>query len=230
MLKFGIISQIDAAKGLARVKFDDINIVSSWLHIAVPISYKDQVQFPFFVNQHVYCMMDELCERGVICGAIYDEKNSPSAGDANKVRLKFENGLKLEYDRSAKKLSVTGTGDVEINTTGKLDATVTGDATVKALNADVEATVKATLKAPTVDIDAVTTNVTGVLNVTGIVSCAGIAAAAGSGGPGNATIAGNLTVTGTVQGGTVKEGVIQLGTHKHTGVTTGPGTSGTPTP
>lgn len=47
---------------------------------------------------------------------------------------------------------------------------------------------------------------------------------------GNGTVNGNLNVTGNLTGGTVKEGLIELGTHKHTGVTTGTGTSGGPTP
>lgn len=230
MLKFGIISEVIAVKGMARVKFDADGIVSAPLHCAISSSLNDQVQFPYNINQHVYCIMDDRCERGVIAGAIYDEGNAPEGGDANIVRLKFKDGLELKYDRSAKKLSVLGTGDVELNTDGGLDATVTGDANVKALNATVEATVKATMKAPVVDIDATTTNVTGVLNVTGVVACAGIAASAGSGGSGDATIAGDLNVTGTVSGGAVKEGAIQLGTHKHSGVTTGGGISGTPTP
>lgn len=42
--------------------------------------------------------------------------------------------------------------------------------------------------------------------------------------------AGNIVTTGEVNGGTVKQGLIVLGTHKHTGVQTGGGTSGGPTP
>lgn len=224
MLKFGIISQIDAAKGLARVKFDDLGIVSNWLHVAVAISYKDQLQFPLFVNQHVYCHMDDQCERGVVAGAIYDEKNTPAGGDANVVQMKFENGLQFKYDRGAKKLSVTGTGDVEINTTGKLDATVTGDANVSCLNAKITATVKCTIDAP-------------IMEATGILKASAIQTTGPTGSPGlhidengNMTTTGDFTSTGTVQGAAVKEGAIQLGTHKHIGVTTGSGTSGTPTP
>lgn len=41
---------------------------------------------------------------------------------------------------------------------------------------------------------------------------------------------GNISTTGTIEGGTVKQGLIVLGTHKHTGVQTGGGTSGGPTP
>lgn len=223
MLKFGIISQIDAAKGLARVKFDDINIVSSWLHVSASVSFRDQAQFPLFVNQHVYCMMDDQCERGVVCGAIYDEKNVPAGGDATIVRLKFENGLELKYDRAAKKLSVAGAGDVEINTTGKLDATVTGDATISCLNAKIAATVKCTIDAPI-------TEALGILKASAIQTTGPAGPGLHIDASGNVTTSGDITSTGNLQGATVKEGAIQLSTHKHIGVTTGSGTSGTPTP
>lgn len=43
-------------------------------------------------------------------------------------------------------------------------------------------------------------------------------------------ITGGLTVSGAIAGATVTAGGIGLTTHKHTGVTTGGGTSGGPTP
>lgn len=209
---------------MARVKFDDDNIVSAPLHCAVPSSLDDQVQFPFNINQHVYCIMDERCERGVIAGAVYDEGNTPAAGNANVVRLKFKDGLELKYDRSAKKLSVLGTGDVEINTTGKLDATVTGNAKLTtAGQAEVIATTEIKLTAP-------------VTEVSGLLKCGAILTTAPSGpglhidASGNMTTSGKIESTDEVKGATVVQGAIQLGTHKHTGVTTGVGTSGLPTP
>jgi hypothetical protein len=44
------------------------------------------------------------------------------------------------------------------------------------------------------------------------------------------TVNGNLTVNGTIAGTAVVQGSINLGTHRHLGVTVGAGTSGTPTP
>lgn len=41
---------------------------------------------------------------------------------------------------------------------------------------------------------------------------------------------GNIITSGNIEGGTVKQGTIVLGTHRHTGVQTGGGTSGGPTP
>jgi phage baseplate assembly protein gpV len=231
MLKFGIISEILAAKGMARVKFDDDGIVSAPLNCAVPSSKDDQVQFPYNINQHVYCIMDDQCERGVVAGAVYDESNTPAGGDANIIRMKFKDGLEFKYDRSAKKLSVLGTGDVEINTTGKLDATVSDDANVTCKNAKVVASIQAEVQATTeIKLTAPITEVSGILK------CASIQTT-GPAGPGlhidadgNMTTSGNFESTSEVKGATVKQGTVVLGTHVHSGVTTGGGTSGAPVP
>lgn len=45
---------------------------------------------------------------------------------------------------------------------------------------------------------------------------------------GAVNITGDLTVTGTIEGGTVTDGSIDLGTHKHTGVTSGGSNTGGP--
>jgi phage baseplate assembly protein gpV len=226
MLKFGIISEVIASKGLARVKFDDDGIVSAPLHSSAPSTLDDQVQFPFNVNQHVWCMMDERCERGVIGGAIYDQGNGPAGGDSDIIRMKFQGGLEFKYDRGNNKLSIQGTGDIEINTTGKLDATVTDDAKVTCQNAKVTAHLEAEIIATTnIKLTAPTTIVSGALQ------CASIITTASPGGAGlHIDSSGNLKTSGSVEGSAVKEGIIQLGTHKHPGVTTGGGTSGTPIP
>ena len=45
MLKFGIISNIDLAKGLAKVFFEEDGIDSDWLQISVMKSLNDQIFF-----------------------------------------------------------------------------------------------------------------------------------------------------------------------------------------
>lgn len=219
MLKFGIISELDAPKGLARVLFPDAdNIVSNWLPVSVPLTLNDKISVPLFVNEHVWCVMDDNLEYGVIGGAIYSTEDTPASGNANKVSIQFAQGLLVEYNRSNKTLSVSGSGKVKID--------VNNDVEIKSAT-------KVTLIATTeVDITAPLTKVTGAMNVIGTLTAGAIAAsgAGGSGGSGNVSVDGNLNVTGNVTGGQVKEGLIRLGTHKHTGVATGGGTSGTPTP
>lgn len=213
MLKFGRICEVDAVNGLGKVHFTQENIVSDWLPFSVPISLDDQVQFPVHITQHVWCMMDDRCEDGVIGGAIYDTGNLPVDGDADIVRVKFVGGLSVEYNRNDKSLSIKGTG--------KIDIDVTGDVTVKCnkavIDADTEIEAKAltkiTLQAPIVE-------------ATAILKAASIQIAGG----GTMTSDGDIITTGKVTASEVSEGAIRLGTHKHTGVTTGGGTSGTPVP
>jgi hypothetical protein len=78
----------------------------------------------------------------------------------------------------------------------------------------------------TVAIDAPATTVSGTLVVTGALTAATLATA----GAGGASIGGGMNVTGAITAGSVTAGGIGLATHKHTGVTTGGGTSGGPTP
>lgn len=222
MLKFGYITEVDAAKGRARVKFDgEDGIVSYWLPMAQAKTSPEKFLIPFDVNEHVYCMMDERLEYGVICGAIYDQKNSSTGGNNDKFRLQFVGGLLVEYNRTNNTLAISGPGDfkVDINGTGK------GKVNIKCNQAVVESLTDAEVKATTlVKLTAPAVVCSGTLQATAI----GVGTSPP--GSGNMAITGDMNVTGKVEATEVKEGSIRLGTHKHSGVTTGGGTSGTPVP
>jgi len=220
-LKFGKITAIDFAKGLARVTFEENdNLVTRFLPMSMPKTLQDKFIIPFDVNEHVWCIMDEHCEDGVIGGAIYDAKNQPPSGSAEgETMIKFLPNLLLKYSRNSQTLSIEGTGVLNIE--------VSGNASIKCSNATVQAQLKATIEATTqIDLKAPVINAFGVLNAGAIATSTG----PGFSGGGNATITGDLTSTGKLEGAEVKEGTIRLGTHKHTGVQTGGGVSGTPTP
>lgn len=119
MLKFGNICDIDAAKGLARVEFDDDGITSAWLPIVTSGTSGNKYSHAFDVNEHVACMMDENAENGVIVGAIYSAAAQPDGGNKDKVRVVFSDGASVEYDRAASKLSVkVGTTELDITEDG----------------------------------------------------------------------------------------------------------------
>lgn len=215
MIRFGIICDIDAAKGLARVDFIEDGIVSDWLPIIVPKGLGDSFSWMLDINEQVACLMDKHAEDGVILGAIYSNANQPNGGNKDKFRVVFSDDTVIEYDRAAHKLTADVKGAVEVKATGDVDVETATNATVKA--------VLVTLDAP---------NVT----CTGILTAAQIATAPGTGGTGaleidgDITVTGNVTADGDVEGTDVKAGIISLLTHKHTGVSTGGGTSGTPVP
>jgi len=212
MLKFGIISEVDAPNGKARVQFPDADgIVSNWLPVSSPKTLKDKFSIPFDVNEHVWCLMDDELEFGVIGGAIYSKTETPGdLGDADVIGINFEQGLHIEYTRSTRILSITGDNKFTVN--------VSGDVTVQSAT-------KVKVIAPLVEITAASITASGNLTVAGTVQAAGFSGVAGAGGAGDMTVQGSITATGEITAGT-----IPLKTHKHTGVTTGGGVSGTPTP
>jgi len=222
MLRFGHISEMDAVKGMARVKFDgEDGVVSYWLPLSMPGVVDGKFMMPYNINEHVWCMMDENLEYGVIGGAIYDAANNNSGGANNKIRLQFVGGLFVQYDRQSNTLAIGGTGDIniDINGTGK------GKVNIKCNQAVIESLTDAEVKAATViKLTAPAVLCSGTLQATSI----GIGTAPPA--SGNIEVSGNMNVTGKVEANEVKEGTIRLGTHKHTGVQTGGGVSGGPTP
>lgn len=119
MFKYGYISEVDASKGLVRVNFPDDEIVSNWIAVSVPKTKDDEYFILPDVNEHVWCIMDEHCENGVVGGSLYDAKKRPSAGSDNVSYIKFKDGTVVKYDRTAHKLTVTvGTIVYEISQDG----------------------------------------------------------------------------------------------------------------
>jgi phage baseplate assembly protein gpV len=120
MLKFGKITELDAAKGLARVAFDeDDGLVTKFIPMAQSKTGQDKFIIPYDINEHVYCIMDETCDDGVIAGAIYDAANLPSGGAEGKIRAVFVPNMIIEYDRNTSTLSIIGDArlNVKIGTT-----------------------------------------------------------------------------------------------------------------
>lgn len=107
MLKFGIISEVDTTKGLARVNFDDDNIVSGWLPVSVPKSLNDKFFAMPDINEHVWCMMDENAENGVIGGSLYDASSQPAGGGVDIVAIQFNDSSRVEYNRNSHVLTIT---------------------------------------------------------------------------------------------------------------------------
>ena len=214
-LKFGKITEVDAAKGLAKVTFaEDDNLVTRFLPMSMPKTLKDKWSIPYDINEHVWCIMDENCEDGVIGGAIYDSANSPN-GAIGKSSVHFVGNMSVEYDRATATLKINGNGNVKIDTTG--DVTINcNHAIIKSLTSvDITAVTAINLNAPMVACSAA-------------LAAAAITTVSGAGGSGNMSIAGDITSTGAITAAEIKEGAIRLSTHKHIGVQTGAGTSGTP--
>lgn len=207
MLRFGNISEIDVNTGYARVRFTDNEIVSDWLQVVVMGAISTKFFHMFDINEQVACLMDENDEEGVILGALYNDDTKPTGGDKDVVKVNFPDGSFVSYNRSSH--------EYDINIQGKVNITSSGETTIEAQSVSVQAT--------NVDITSMT-SITGNLTVSGSVTAASISAPVI--GAGGLSISGdNISTPGEVTAGGVG-----LKTHKHIGVTTGSGTSGTPTP
>lgn len=210
MLKFGIISEVDFENGLARVNFTEDGFVSAPLKMAVSRSGIDKVSFPFDINEHVYCIMDENMEFGVIAGAVYDEGNKPSSdAGKGKLTLSFGDNSTIIYDRISHTLNID----------------IKGKTTIKCEDAEIEASTAVNVKSPSTVIDGVLT-VNGAATVTGVLSMGGIAGVSGAPIPGGAA---ELSVKKVTASDDIVAGNIGLKTHKHTSAASGSPTS-TPIP
>lgn len=135
MLKFGIISDVDPTKGLVRVNFDDDEIVSNWIPVSFPRTSEDEFAFSYDANEHVWCIMDEHCENGVVGGSIYDAKKKPSLGAPDLFYIKFKDGTVIKYDRAAHALTIT-INNASYNLTASGHGISNGSETLKKIISD----------------------------------------------------------------------------------------------
>ncbi|MBO9674411.1 MAG: phage baseplate assembly protein V [Sphingobacteriaceae bacterium] len=208
MLKFGIISEVDAAKGLARVYFPEDDFVSGWLKMAVMRAGIDHFSFPFDIKENVYCLMDEGWEYGVICGSFYDENKLPEGSEAGKLKLSFGDNTAIIYDRKTSILSFDIKGKVNIDCT----------------EANLTSTGKVNIEANEVNINSIETNVDGILNVSGAANIQGVVSMGGISGISGAAVNGasaQLNVSKLTASDDVTAGAISLKSHKHTSAASG---------
>lgn len=197
--KFGFISEVK--KGFVRVSFEDDGIVSAWLPVMVQRSLNDKASWPFEIKEHVFCMMDEHLEYGIVQGAIYSDEDEPDDDEGTgRFRKLFSDGSFIEYDKNTHVLTANIQGKIKAIATDDIEATT--DTEIKAT-----ATVKITCTAPNIKLD-------GDVLITGDVVA-------------QKTILATDTITSNAD---VITGLIHLKTHKHSGVVSGGAISGTPVP
>lgn len=104
-MRWGTISEFDDQKYLAKVDFQEDNIVSGWLMIISRGSQDTKDEFPFDKGELVCCLTDEFMERGVVIGSSFNETDTPDAKSKDKYQVKYSDGTIVQYDRSAHKQS-----------------------------------------------------------------------------------------------------------------------------
>lgn len=127
IVRVGRVSSVNPAACTVRVAFDDKdNLVSFDLPVIVPQTLKNKDYILPDVGEHVVCLfLPNGLAQGFCLGAIYSAEDVPPASDANKRVIQFEDGTRIEYDRTEHILTINAVGPVNIIAAGNVN--VTGD-------------------------------------------------------------------------------------------------------
>lgn len=216
MYRTGTISDRQPEKGLYRVKFDEDDMVSGWLHLTVKKTFKDSSTHALDINEHVACLVDENCENGCIVGAIYSTADQPKNATGDTEATTFSDGTTVIYDRSSHTLTVNVKG-------GNIQITTTDEVSVDCKNATVKAAVAAKVDTPEAEFTG-NVKVDGNLVIGGNMNGGGNLSLSG-----DSQIAGRLNVTQQITGDAdirAGGGAVGLLTHTHAVA----GAVGTPSP
>jgi phage baseplate assembly protein V len=205
MLRYGHITELDATKGMAKVMFDEDNIVSDWLQIVVRNSISNKSESWFDVNEFVCVMMDKHDEEGVILGAVYHEGNTPPIGDKDTVGVTFPDGTVIKYNRSDSKFTIECVGEVNVSCT---KANVTAS--------------------DSVNMDTPSAQFTGDVSVQGTLSASGLTSSGDVEASGDIKADGSMKALGQVEALSGTPLVVHLSTHNHPTAPTGPISPPTP--
>lgn len=210
MLKQGLICELNANDGTARVKFMDDDVISNWLPISVVRAGQFQFICPFSINEQVWCVMDESCTNGVIAGSTYNKKMPvPEGTTENNLILTFGNNSTITINGEDQTLKIDIEGDCEVKSGGNVKIEAVGNVDVKATSAKVDATsveikgaATAKIQSASITLEAATVTATGTLAVAGGITAASIAAGSFSGPSGGAmTSSSDIITTGDVKAG-----------------------------
>ena len=136
LLQFGRVESVTPAG--ACVRFDDLDgMVSDPLRVVVPRASKDKAHHAPDVGALVACVVDELCEDGVVLGEVYCAGAGPATENSDLWYWKMADGSEFEFDRTSGALRIKTTGDITIETAG---------------SATMKAAVKIVLDAPLVQV------------------------------------------------------------------------------
>lgn len=106
MLRFGIVSQINALNALARVSFQDDESTSYWLPVLQTKTLKDKFYVMPDIGELVACLMDENSEDGVILGTIYSTEDVPVTQSEKEISMNLEDGSYINANKESQTLTV----------------------------------------------------------------------------------------------------------------------------
>jgi len=118
-LLFGIITETQPDKGLARVEFTEDGIITAPLPYLVQGSTDNKFTYFLPVGTQVACLMDSAVEDGLILGTFYNDEDLPDSGAVGVYRAKFSDGAEIEYNTEESRLSAKiGTTEIVVTPDG----------------------------------------------------------------------------------------------------------------
>lgn len=133
IIRIGEVSSVDAAKGTARVVFDDFDsIVSFDLQVICRNTFANRDYAMPDVGEDVICIfLPTGTEAGFILGSVYAGEITPPENTINRRCVEFSDGSKFTYDRAAHELTASvGDTSITVNENGA-DIQSTGTVHVK---------------------------------------------------------------------------------------------------
>ena len=101
MLRFGIVSQINALNAQARVSFQDDESTSYWLPVLQTKTLNDKFYVMPDIGKLVACLMDENSEDGVMLGTIYSTEDVPVTQSEKEISMNLEDGSYINANKES---------------------------------------------------------------------------------------------------------------------------------
>jgi phage baseplate assembly protein V len=246
LARVGTVAEVDAAKATVRVAFGPLLTAPlPWLTHCANATVRTYTA-PVVGEQVLVLSPNGNLSSGVAIPAIFQAAHANPASAPNVHTTVYADGTTLTYDSAAHLLCADVKGDARLKTTGDATGEIAGNAVLTVQGAtqatftgDVQAVCAANLIAQVTGTT--TATLTGPATLTAASTVAVMAAGAVSlvapaiALTGALSITGNINVTGAVTASAdIVAGTsatpVSLLTHKHSGVTGGSGTTGTPVP
>lgn len=113
--KRGIVKEVDAARGRARVEFsDEDGNVSFWLSVNQPAAAGNKAYWMPDVGAQVNCLLDWDGEDGCILGSLYSDADTPPTSDGDSIHIRTSSGMEIVISKGGGTLTVRNAQEVRI--------------------------------------------------------------------------------------------------------------------
>ncbi len=114
IFKVGTVVSVNEKDATVRVEFKDREGKVSWdMPVISPHTYADKAYWLPKEGELALCLFPPGHRGfGVVIGSLYNAQDTPPVADRNKAYMEFEDGTRIEYDKSTGKLTVENPKDV----------------------------------------------------------------------------------------------------------------------